>query len=90
MSNESIDKLICVLKKIYNDPDSTTFKPVKDYSHPLFKCVVCNGYVFECRDYKSHYELQQRRNRKKLANYKDEEHGSKFHSEPYTTPTHTK
>lgn len=35
---------LCLWKDMQLNGRSTTFEDVKDSSHPLYKCIECNGY----------------------------------------------
>lgn len=44
---------MCLWKEMELNKDSTTFKDVRGkYSHPLYKCVECDGYDKDCSEYK--------------------------------------
>lgn len=45
--------MLCVWKKMSNNPDSTTFQKVRDDTHSLYKCYECCGSrINTCEDYR--------------------------------------
>ncbi len=49
---------VCIWKEIEQDPKSSTFQdvrrltPAKIKAHPLYPCIICDGYSYACSNYR--------------------------------------